>query len=103
MNTNEIQTLLTNLCIEMESLWVLTGYKTDGNVWIRPVVITRADLNATLLPNTKKPVRGTVGVNVTTEKPTGDERTLTESLISNSLVDPPPYLRQYQTEEEVEL
>lgn len=63
MSKQEIQTLITDLCLEMESLWQKKNYVcSDENTEL--IVETRIQNNAIVLPKSQLPIRGAVGVDI---------------------------------------
>lgn len=63
MSKQEIQTLIADLCREIESLWQKKNYVCSYEN-TEPIVETRIQDNAIVLPKSQLPIRGTVGVDV---------------------------------------
>jgi len=61
MHSDSLKTLLNNLTREVEALWSVTNYRTDSYSVRRDEVRTELEAGATVLPKTKRPVRGTMG------------------------------------------
>ena len=86
MSRQEIQTLLVELCREIESLWKISGYKSYGsNTNEKTYVLTHIHQEAIVLPISKFPVRGVSGVEVKIHKSTEDQRNLIFSRFTNAL------------------
>ena len=65
MSKQKIQTLISDLCKEMESLWQKNNYSAfDKDKETQ--VVTRIQDNAAILPKSQFPIRGTAGIEVTT-------------------------------------
>ncbi len=86
MSRQGIQTLLVELCREIESLWKISGYKSYGsNTNEKTYVLTHIHQEAIVLPRSKFPVRGVSGVEVKIHKSTEDQRNLILKLIKTAL------------------
>lgn len=83
MSKQEIQTLIADLCREMESLWQKKNYVCSSKNTER-IVETRIQDNAIVLPKSQFPIRGTVGVEVTVTYRKSIKETIV-SLILDSL------------------
>lgn len=83
MSKQEIQTLIADLCREMESLWQKKNYVCSSENTER-IVETRIQDNAIVLPKSQFPIRGTVGVDVTVTYRKSIKETIV-SLILDSL------------------
>ena len=84
MSKQEIQTLIADLCREMEFLWQKKNYVCSYENEER-IVETRIQDNAIVLPKSQLPIRGTVGVDVTVTCRKSIKETIV-SLILDSLV-----------------
>ena len=84
MSKQEIQTLIADLCREMEFLWQKKNYVCSYENEER-IVETRIQDNAIVLPKSQLPIRGTVGVDVTVTYRKSIKETIV-SLILDSLV-----------------
>lgn len=83
MSKQEIQTLIVDLCREMESLWQKKNYVCSYDNTER-IVETRVQDNAIVLPKSQFPIRGTNGVDVTVTYRKSIKETIV-SLILDSL------------------
>lgn len=93
MSSNSLQSLLTNVTREIEALWTMTGYRADGYRYRRDEVRTEVETGAPLLSKTRRPVRGTIGVNVATHEKQKDDRELTDEMLRSAMLDSTPSWR----------
>jgi hypothetical protein len=85
MSKQEIQTLIADLCREMESLWRKKNYVCSRDS-AEAIVKTRIQDDAIVLPKSQFPIRGTEGVRVDTNNSHNSTRGLIKSLVIDLLV-----------------
>ena len=103
MNANETQQLVTNLCQELKCLWALSNYSHSYYRNERKRVVTHTKNSLSLLPKSRFITRGLDGVQVTTfEKAIDADKDITFHLLTDSLVEPPRWQSQYQSDDVAE-
>jgi uncharacterized tellurite resistance protein B-like protein len=103
MHSDSLKILLNNLTREVEALWSVTNYRTDSYSVRRDEVRTEVEAGATVLPKTKRPVRGTMGVRVVTQQKRKDDREVADEMLSSAMLDAPGWLTESERQRQQEI